>query len=70
MMNYYQQKKMVTSTENSLPKFLEPSPSNSILEPLKANWLLSAFLIDLTVTNKNFFSGKLLVGLRGQLFDS
>ena len=69
-MKNYQYKKLKTFTEESLPKFLEPSPSNSILEPLKANWLLSAFLIDLTVTNKNFFSGKLLVGLRGQLFDS
>ena len=69
MMKYYQHKKMITSTENSLPKLLEASPSSSILQPLKANWLLIAFLTNLAVTKKISFSGKLLVGLRGQLFD-
>ena len=67
MMNYYQHKRIITSTEKSLQKLLEPFPSNAILQPLMANWLLMAFLTNLAVT-KNNFSGKFMVGLPGQLF--
>ena len=70
MMNYYQYKRIITSAKNSLLKLLGPSPSNAILQPLKANWLLIAFLTNFAVTNKKSFSGKLFVGLRGQLLDS
>ena len=68
MMNYYQYKRIITSAKNSLLKLLGPSPSNAILQPLKANWLLIAFLTNFAVTKKNF-SGKFMAGLRGQFFD-
>ena len=43
---------------------------NAIPQPLYINVHFSVFLINLTVPNKHFFSVKLLLGLRGQLFDS
>ena len=49
----------------SLQKLHEPS-SNAFPRPLQANLLLIVFLANLTVPNKQFLSGKLLVGLRGQ----
>ena len=60
--------KITTFLANSIPKLHEPSASNAISQPLSINLLLIGFLSNLNVPNKQFFSGKLLVGLYGQLF--
>ena len=57
----------VLSTPNTTRS---PSPSNAFPQSLKVYLLLTASLTNLTVPNKQFFSGKLLLGLRGQLFNS
>ena len=62
--------KTTTFLAKSSPNFHELSPSNAIPQPLKMNLLLIAFIVNLTVTNKQFFSGKLLVGLCGQMINS
>ena len=55
--------KMTTFLAKSLPKLHEP-PSIAIPRPLWVNLLLIALFTNLTVTNKQFFSGKLLLGLQ------
>ena len=62
--------KITTFSTKSSPKLNKLSPSNAISQPSKINLLSTAFLTILIVLNKGFFSGKLLVGLRGQLVNS
>ena len=61
--------KITTFLAKSLPKLHEPSPSNATLQPLQENLLSLLLLTMLTVSNKQFYIGKLLVGLRGQLLN-
>ena len=57
--------KIKTFLAKSLPKLLDPAPSNTIPPTLYANLILSAFFINLTVRNIQFFRVKSLLGLRG-----
>ena len=53
-----------------LSKLQKPFTLNAVPQPLKVNLLLSVFLVNLTVANKQSFSVKSFVGLLGQVFNS
>ena len=54
----------------SLRKLQKTLPSNAFPQPILVKLFLFEFYVNLTVPNKQFFSVKLLVGIRGHVFNS